>query len=200
MRFSRKRRRGPYDFCGGFEELLACAKAGDQTALTALYDNHGAMVYGYFRACGVVDIDDLTSEVFIGMLRNIRRFDGDHTDFRRWLMTIAYRRLVDERRRYFSNKSDLRDPATLETLPTPESVVELQAVTIDPYLADAFAELTDAQREVLALRFVADISLAGVAEITGRPIGAVKSLQNRALTKLRTRLTIAAPDRERDAR
>lgn len=171
-----------------FETVIAAAKKGDPDSQTLLYENHVAMVYGYFRACGVVEIDDLTSEVFLGMLRNLHGFQGDQPEFRRWLMTIAHRRLVDNRRRQSANKTDLTDVAEFEEMSGETNVVELRALTVDPRLALAFSSLTDAQREVLALRFVADVSLVGVAQITNRPVGAIKSLQNRGLTKLRRNL------------
>ena len=47
------------------------------------------------------------------------------------------------------------------------------------------ATLTDDQRAVLLLRVVADLSLAETAEVLGKPVGAVKALQHRALAKLR---------------
>ncbi|MDH3678557.1 MAG: sigma-70 family RNA polymerase sigma factor [Acidimicrobiia bacterium] len=171
-----------------FEPTVQAAKAGDDVAVTVLYQDHVAMVYGYFRACGAPDPDDLTSEVFLGMLRGLNKFNGGQPDFRRWLMTIAHRRLVDSRRRQGKNKIDLSEPASLATLPAEGASSELRTVEIDSDLVDAFRRLTDSQREVLALRFLADVSLQDVAGITGRPTGAVKSLQNRGLESLRRNL------------
>ena len=54
----------------------------------------------------------------------------------------------------------------------------------DPALAAALAGLTPEQREVVVLRFVADLSLETIAEMTNRPVGAVKSLQHRGLRNL----------------
>ncbi len=58
--------------------------------------------------------------------------------------------------------------------------------TIDPTRAIG---LTPDQREVVTLRFVADLAIEEVARITGRPIGAVKALQHRALRALASTLT-----------
>ena len=55
---------------------------------------------------------------------------------------------------------------------------------MDPVLVGALAELTTDQREVLVLRFVADLPLEAVALITGRSVGAVKALQHRGLAQL----------------
>jgi RNA polymerase sigma-70 factor (ECF subfamily) len=146
------------------------------------------MVYGYLTACGAPEAEDLTSEVFAGMLRGLDRFGGDAPDFRRWLMTIAHRRLVDQQRRYYRNRIELIEPDALARSWSGQDHADVGAVEIDQELITAFAELTDAQREVLALRFVADASLQDVSDITGRPIAAVKSLQNRGLAALRKRI------------
>lgn len=50
---------------------------------------------------------------------------------------------------------------------------------------ELLACLTDAQRDVVLLRFVADLSLGAVARALNRPVGAVKALQRRALATLR---------------
>ena len=49
----------------------------------------------------------------------------------------------------------------------------------------ALATLSDEQREVVVLRFVADLPLEAVAKITGRSPGAVKAMQHRAMDNLR---------------
>lgn len=176
-----------------FHDLVERARQGDEEALATLYLNHVAMVHGYLRACRAVDPDDLTSEVFLGMLRSLDRFEGGQPEFRRWLMTIAHRRLVDQRRRHYRNRVELASTGSFDELSG--DVPSLPAVGLDPELIAAFEDLTETQRQVLALRFVADMSLQGVAAITGRPVGAVKSLQNRGLRSLRRRLPELRPRR-----
>ena len=63
----------------------------------------------------------------------------------------------------------------------PEVSVPPLAEPFDPELLDALAGLTADQREFVVLRFVADLSLGAVAELTGRKVGAVKALQHRGL-------------------
>jgi RNA polymerase sigma-70 factor (ECF subfamily) len=171
-----------------FDSVIDRAKAGDHDAVTDLYLDHVAMVHGYLRACGISDPDDVTSEVFAGMLRGLDRFEGGRPEFRRWLMTIAHRRRVDQQRRWATNRIDLTEPRTLEDAGSGGLAADLDARTIDPDLVAGFSELTGAQREVLALRFVADLSLEEVSEVTDRPVGAVKSLQSRGLAALRKRV------------
>jgi RNA polymerase sigma-70 factor (ECF subfamily) len=58
------------------------------------------------------------------------------------------------------------------------------AEPVDPALVAALASLTPDQREVVLLRFVADLSLDDVAKLTRRKVGAVKALQHRGLENL----------------
>ena len=159
----------------------------DSDTVTELYRTHVRMVHGYLRASGVADPEDLTSEVFVSMVRNLHTFRGDSDKFRSWLMTIAHRRLVDHRRQQaranVTSHGDLeaieRELAHLDRLPSDRPQF------LDLVLVAGLAELTAEQREVLALRFLADLSLEEVSRITGRPVGAVKSMQRRALEALR---------------
>ena len=175
-------------------DVITRAKRGDSEAVAMLYRNHVTLVHGYFRACGVSDADDLTSEVFVGMLRGLHSFEGDVQQFRTWLMTIAYRRRIDDVRRRASDRSVPHAPEEVEAF-DPGQRHGVHTLPIDPALLRAFEELTDTQREILALRFIADLGLETVATITERPVGAVKSLQHRGLQSLRRAM---ATDDDRD--
>ena len=183
MRTRRQRRRREQDE-NALSRVIREAKEGNDEAVAVLYRNHVGLVYGYFQACGVPEAEDLTAEVFVGMLRNLHAFNGGPNEFRAWLMTIAYRRRVDAGRRAAGIGLDLEEPQRFDALES-QRPTELLASTIDPRLVEAFSALTSSQREVLALRFVADLGLERVAAITGRPVGAVKSMQHRALAALR---------------
>jgi DNA-directed RNA polymerase specialized sigma24 family protein len=55
---------------------------------------------------------------------------------------------------------------------------------MDPVLVAALAEPPADQREVVVLRFVVDLALEAVAQITRRRVGTVKALQHRGLAQL----------------
>lgn len=139
-----------------------------------------ASVLGYLRARGAVDPEDLLGEVFLQVARDLPRF-GDADDdaaVRRWVFAIARNRLIDASRR------ERRRPALAPGTP-PDRAAPAESEPIDPALLAALASLSEDQGEVLALRFVADLSLDDVATVTGRTVGAVKALQHRALENLR---------------
>lgn len=134
-------------------------------------------VLGYLRGQGVRDPDDVLSEVFLQVARSLPRFRGDDDALRGWIFTIARNRAIDDRRRR------KRRPAGSDE-PVPDVAAPAAAPPVDPELVGALAELTPDQREVIVLRFVADLSVEEVASITKRSEGAVKSMQHRALHQL----------------
>ncbi len=151
-----------------------------------VFRRYAGRVRNYLRTAGAADSEDLLSEVFVDVLRGLERFEGDEDALRRWVFTIAHHRLVDEHRRRTRRLRLLRTQNQLRVVPPDEP--------LDPALVAALDALTPDQREVVVLRFVADLSLETVAAMTNRPEGAVKSLQHRALRNLATALGIAGGD------
>lgn len=148
---------------------------------TVAYRELAPVVLGYLRARRVPDPEDVLGEVFLQVSRDLDRFTGDATDLRRWIFTIARNRMTDAFRRRARRPQVVdRTPPVLVAPPAPEPV--------DDELIAALAELGEDQREVVVLRFVADLSLEDVAAITGRNVNAVKAMQHRALANLRQAL------------
>lgn len=141
------------------------------------YRLHAPAVLGYLRSQGVPDADDVLSEAFLQVARSLPRFKGDDEHLRAWIFTIARNRAIDGHRRR-SRRPVIADG------PMPDTAAPARDAPADPDLVRALALLTDEQREVIALRFVADLPLEDVAAITGRNAGAVKSMQHRALAQL----------------
>jgi RNA polymerase sigma factor (sigma-70 family) len=148
-----------------------------------VYRDLAPKVLGYLRAQRAAEPEDLLGEVFLQVARDLPTFRGDDEHLRRWVFTIARHRLVDDRRR--RNARPQTADNEVPDLPAPDDVVS----GLDAELIAALAELTPDQREVVVLRFVADLSLAAVARITRRRVGAVKALQSRALAQLGDRLS-----------
>src|SRR3954469_21686423 len=74
-------------------------QAGRADAWDRCFRELSPAVAGYLRMQGAADPDDLTSEVFLAVFRNIGTFSGTEANFRSWIFVIAHRRLQDERRR-----------------------------------------------------------------------------------------------------
>lgn len=142
-----------------------------------VYLRYAPAVRGYLRGQGVPDADDVLSEVFLQVARSLPRFEGDDDQLRAWVFTIARNRVVDEHRRRS------RRPVVAQ-VPVPDRAAPPAGEPVDADLLAALAQLTADQREVVVLRFVADLPLEEVAAVTRRTEGAVKSMQHRALAQL----------------
>jgi RNA polymerase sigma factor (sigma-70 family) len=142
-----------------------------------LYRRLAPTVLGYLRSQRLSDAEDVLGDIFLQVVRDLARFRGNDAALRRWVFTIAHHRIVDAHRR-----------ATRRPILGGENVQDRAAPTppdpLDPELTQALGRLTADQREVVALRFVADLPIATVAALTGRTPNAVKALQHRALEAL----------------
>lgn len=168
-----------------FPEVLAAAKTGADWAWGRLYADLAGAVVGYLSTRGASDPEDLAGETFLQVARNIHSFDGSEGAFRSWVFVIAHRRLIDSRR------ANGRRPAATSLEFDPEGGnVESEAIErlTTSELVTAFKVLTEEQREVLALRVIANLSLEETAHLVGKSIGAVKALQRRALETLREKI------------
>lgn len=149
----------------------------DKPSAADAYRRLAPPVLGYLRALRVPDPEDVLGDVFLQVARDIGRFSGDAAALRSWVFTIAHNRAIDAYRRQNRARAHLDGRAPERPAPPPGE-------PFDRELADAIGALTPDQREVVVLRFVADLPLEEVARITGRPVGAVKSLQHRGLQNL----------------
>jgi RNA polymerase sigma factor (sigma-70 family) len=171
-----------------FGSALQAARDGAPWALEAIYRDLAPAVLGYLRGQRAVEPEDLTSEIFVGVVRGLRGFRGDERGFRSWVFSIAHRRLIDERRRLARRREEAFDPSALaDLLPgsavgdaEDEALVRLGA----GWAVRTLDILTDDQRSVLLLRILADLSVEEVARLLGKRPGAVKTLQRRALASL----------------
>jgi RNA polymerase sigma factor (sigma-70 family) len=175
-------------FGQAFDSTLEAARDGAPWALEAIYRDLAPAVLGYLRSQRAAEAEDLTSEVFVGLVRGLGGFDGDERSFRSWVFSIAHRRLIDERRRLARRREDAADPSALAGALAGSAVgdVEDEAVA---RLGQGWAMrtldlLTDDQRSVLLLRVLADLSVEEVGRLLGKRPGAVKTLQRRALASL----------------
>ncbi len=168
-----------------FDEVLAQARTGAGEAFTRLYHDLARPVAAYVRSQGVPDVEDVSSEVFLAAFTSLERFTGDQAGFRSWVFTIAHRRITDHWRRVARGAVEAPyDPADdTRTVVSAESGA-MEALGTQRVLA-MLGRLTEEQREVLALRVVADLTVEQVAAVVGRSEGAVKALQRRGLATLR---------------
>lgn len=181
-------------FGSEFDAVLTAARAGAAWALRRLYDGLAPAVLGYLRGQGMADPEGMTNEVFSRAFRRLSSFEGDSGAFRSWVFTIAHNAHVDERRRRgrrVQEAAPLEDDAAVGVVASAEDTV-LQALSEERVRA-LLSSLPEDQRDVLVLRLVADLTIAQIAEIHGRSVGATKALQRRGLDRLRKMLSVGVP-------
>lgn len=177
-----------------FQDLLHDARLGEGAAFAELWSRHAARVAAFVRFRGATDVEEITSDVFVAAFDGIGRFEGDETGFAALLLTIARRRVVDEQRR----RSRRVPVAPWEAQDDTRTVRSVEDDVLDRAAADDLADhldrLTPDQREVVSLRMLADLSLEQTAQVMGKRVGTVKSLQRRALDALRRSMAAVPHD------
>jgi RNA polymerase sigma-70 factor (ECF subfamily) len=173
-----------------FEGALGAAKGGEEWAWAMIYRDLSGPVTGYLASRGAREPEDLAAETFLQVARNIHSFDGGEMAFRSWVFVIAHRRLIDVRR-----AQGRRPETTSMSIERAEQVggdVEGEAIDglVTEELAAAFGRLTEDQRDVLALRIIANLTLEETANVVGKRVGAVKAIQRRALIALKGQLDV----------
>src|SRR5438552_4916135 len=82
-----------------FPSILDAARARADWAVAALYKDLQPPMLGYLRSKCPAEAEDLAQETWIDVARGLSRFRGGEQDFRRFVFTIARRRLIDHLRR-----------------------------------------------------------------------------------------------------
>lgn len=165
-------------------QVIQRARQGDAAACAMLYDRHYDAVYRYcyYHVGDVNSAQDLTSEVFVRMVKNLDRFDERGRPFLAWLYAIARNLVADSFRRNEHTQVELHEGLALSDESFAHGV-ERRLMAQD--LAAALRYLTEEQRQVILFKFVQDYDTAQVARLMGKSQGAIKSLQHRALAALR---------------
>jgi RNA polymerase sigma-70 factor (ECF subfamily) len=168
------------------------ARQGDQQALADLYDWYMPRVYRYAvaRVGNMAEAEDLTEEVFLKMLGAIADFRWRDVPFSSWIFRIAHNVVIT----HFRRAAQRGGPASAlsedmeDWRDGPVAIVEEQ-ITMEE-VRRATAELPEAQREVIALRFAVGLSIAETAKALGKNEGNVKALQHKAVARLQKMLVL----------
>lgn len=161
--------------------------AGKRAAIAGLYETNFERVARYIavRIGSIDEAEDLASEVFVRALRSVDRYQDTGAPMEAWLFKIAHNLTVDHLRSRSRRPRlvplDEDDPVPGkdnpgEDLERQEEVRQLQK---------AMEQLSDAQRQVLALRFGSGLTSEEAATVMGKKPGAVREMQSAGIKKLR---------------
>jgi RNA polymerase sigma-70 factor (ECF subfamily) len=167
------------------ERLLVEAAQKDPARFGELYELNFERVYAYVlrRVGNHTETEDVTAEVFHHALANLKRFEWRGIPFAAWLFRIAANLIAD---RWQRTGREVEDDAALESAQvSPADIEEVERRATLFRLVDT---LPPEQQQVVLLRFVQEKSIKEVAREIRKTEGAVKQLQFRALSSLRTRM------------
>ena len=172
------------------ESLVRRAQQRDQEAFAQLYERYFDKIYRYvvLRIGNETEAEDVTQQVFLNVLHSISSFRWKGAPFAAWLFRIAHNQVVDYLRKKTRQATESLDESLAISKSDPQLAVE-QRLDIEQLIL-ATKGLTKAQQEVIALRFVSELSTAQVAKVMGKSEGAVKALQHSAIVALRKALSV----------
>jgi RNA polymerase sigma-70 factor (ECF subfamily) len=159
------------------------------------YDEHVWDVYGYFAYRGLrpADAEDLTQVTFERALRAWDRFDPARASVKTWLLAIARNTYIDFRRRDRSFQQSSISAGEVAESELPSHTGPEERLGLSAELSTAIRHLSRREREVIALRFGADMRGPEIAEFLDITLANAQQLLSRGLRKMRRELERRPP-------
>jgi RNA polymerase sigma-70 factor (ECF subfamily) len=164
-------------------------QAQDESALGALYDSYGALLYSVaLRITGSAsDAEDVVQEAWVQAWKSSSSYDPRRGTVAAWLLTLARSRALD-RWRSLASRKRAHEAVEVEAQPPadpndPHSLSEQSQLRAR--LGAALAALAPEQRQVLELAYFRGLSQSEIAARIERPLGTVKSWTRQGLLRLR---------------
>ena len=170
---------------GELGAAVARAQEGDDSAFAVAYRIVQPGLLGYLRGLVGDEAEDVASDAWLEIARDLGRFRGDGAGFRGWTATIARHRALDHLRRQRVRPR----PATLEQdvleLPGPHSTDDqaLESLSTE-YALGLVRGLPRDQAEAVLLRVVVGLDGPAAARVLGKRPGAVRTAAYRGLKRL----------------
>lgn len=166
-------------------EIISRAQDGDSTVLSTLYERYQESIFRflYYRVGNHQVAEDLTSEVFLRMIRAIGGYRPRGIAFEAWLFQIARNQAIDY---YRKQHREQNVPLQDELFVTNDGVENMIDGNFDnERLMKALRHLNESQRDVIVLRFVNEMPITQVAQTLHKSEDSVQALQRRGLIALR---------------
>jgi RNA polymerase sigma-70 factor (ECF subfamily) len=181
-------------------DLLHRAAAGDLEAFAAIYRRYQQIVYRFARAMtGSSDsAEDVTQEVFVGLIADITRYDPERAAFSTYLYGIV-RNVSRDRLRRDRRALPIETIALVwhEESGAEDPLDRLENAQRAAVVRRALSRLPSRYRELIVLCDLHGLSYEEAALVVGASVGAVRSRLHRGRQLLRLRLARVAPERSR---
>jgi RNA polymerase sigma-70 factor (ECF subfamily) len=170
------------------EPALVRAAQTDAQAFGALYDRYVQRVYRYcfYRTNHAPDAEDLTAQTFMSALEALPRYRQDG-HFAGWLFSIARKKVADYHRRTLHAKQVALDETVLPPIHT-DLAVDVEKSQRRERLLKQIQALAEDERDLIHLRYVAELSFAEIARTLQKNEDAVKKTLYRLLARLKQQL------------
>ncbi|NEA99786.1 RNA polymerase sigma factor [Streptomyces sp. SID13726] len=181
------RRGAAYD--GELGAAVARAQQGDEAAFAVAYRLVQPGLLGYLRGLVGEDAEDVASDAWLEIARDLGRFKGDGAGFRGWSATIARHRALDHLRRLRVRPRATALEQDMLDLPGPHSTHDQALESLSTGFAlDLVRGLPRDQAEAVLLRVVVGLDGPTAARVLGKRPGAVRTAAYRGLKRLAQQL------------
>lgn len=173
--------------------LAGLVAVGDADALAALYERHGGVCYRLARQVTASDTlaEDAVQEAFLGLWGSPGAYAPGRGSLRSWLLGLTHHKAVDFVRRETAQQRR-HDAWAAQRAFDPPPDPDPETASIDGMRAEqvraALAELPGPQREALELAYFGGYTQREIAQLTGVPLGTVKTRTLAAMRRLQSRL------------
>lgn len=153
-----------------------------------IYSDHVWHVYAYFgyRVASREDAEDLTQVTFERAARAVARYDERRASVRTWLLAIAQNLLIDHHRRAGSRPTTVPLPdENFDLHDRVASKIDAPNLGLDPELATALSTLSDRDRQVIGLRYGAELTGPEIAALMDLSLANVQQILSRSLRRMR---------------
>jgi RNA polymerase sigma-70 factor (ECF subfamily) len=164
-------------------QLLEHARTKDTKSVARLCEMFYPKVYRYFyyRVNRIEDAEDLTNETCLKAVGALQKQTGS---FHAWIFRIASNLVTDFYRRRSVRQSVESVGDAIETIHDNGRLTD--ATLEQEELKQALLHLTEEQQQAIVLKFIEGYETDEIAEMLGKSAGAIRAIQFRALTTLRT--------------
>ncbi|WP_225832404.1 RNA polymerase sigma factor [Streptomyces sp. NK08204] len=185
------RRVHAYD--GELGAAVARAQDGDETAFAVAYRIVQPGLLGYLHGLVGDDAEDVASDAWLEIARDLGRFKGDGAGFRGWTATIARHRALDHLRRQRVRPRAAGTEQDVLDLPAPHSTYDQAMESLSTERALELVQgLPRDQAEAVLLRVVVGLDGPAAARVLGKRPGAVRTAAHRGLKRLARQLGLGA--------